>query len=103
MNRANATSAEDNKAILLQLFSELKEGKTSSIDEVCSPDFAFHSPNFPNWPRGLKGARKPIIWSHSPGAKENLRRSSQYLECVRACWLMEPLHPLSPVCGKTPA
>jgi hypothetical protein len=65
MNQANATSAEDNKAILLQLFSELKEGNTSSIDEVCSPDFAFHSPNFPNWPRGLKGGASA---SHS-GAK----------------------------------
>ena len=70
MNQANATSAEDNKAILLQLFSELKEGKTSSIDEVCSPDFAFHSPNFPNWPRGLKGARAlatlgPSLFSES--------------------------------------
>ena len=57
MNQKNATSEEDNKANLLRFFSELRKGNTSAIDEVCSPDFAFHSPNFPNWPRGLEGAR----------------------------------------------
>jgi ketosteroid isomerase-like protein len=57
MNQKNATSAENNKAILLRLFSELRKGNTSAVDEVCSPDFVFHSPNFPNWPRGLAGAR----------------------------------------------
>jgi ketosteroid isomerase-like protein len=57
MNQKNAMSAEDNKATLLRLFSELRKGNTSAIDEVCSPNFAFHSPNFPNWPRGLAGAR----------------------------------------------
>jgi len=57
MNEKNAISAEGNKAILLRLFSELRKGNTSALDAVCSPDFAFHSPNFPNWPRGLEGAR----------------------------------------------
>jgi hypothetical protein len=57
MNQKNAMSAEDNKATLLRLFSELRKGNTSAIDEVCSPNFAFHSPNFLNWPRGLAGAR----------------------------------------------
>ena len=57
MDEKNATSTEDNKAILLRLFSELRKGNTSALDEVCSPDFAFHSPNFPNLPRGLEGAR----------------------------------------------
>jgi hypothetical protein len=41
MNSKNAMSAEDNKAILLRFFSELRKGNTSSIDEVCSPDFVF--------------------------------------------------------------
>jgi ketosteroid isomerase-like protein len=57
MNQKNAMSAEDNKATLLRLFPKLRKGNTSAIDEVCSPNFAFHSPNFPNWPRGLAGAR----------------------------------------------
>ena len=57
MDDKNAISAEGNKAILLRLFSELRKGNTSALDEVCSPDFAFHSPNFPNLPRGLEGAR----------------------------------------------
>ena len=57
MNQRNDMSAEDNKAILLRFFSELTKGNTSAIEEVCSPGFAFHSPNFPNWPRGLEGAR----------------------------------------------
>ena len=57
MDQKNAVSAEGNKAILLRLFSELRKDNTSAIDEVCSTDFAFHSPNFPNWPRGLEGAR----------------------------------------------
>jgi predicted ester cyclase len=38
-------------------FFGAEEGNTSAIDQVCSPHFAFHSPNFPNWPRGLEGAR----------------------------------------------
>jgi ketosteroid isomerase-like protein len=57
MDEKDAISAEDNKAIVLRLFSELRKGNISALDEVCSPDFAFHSPNFPNWPRGLEGAR----------------------------------------------
>jgi hypothetical protein len=28
------------------------------IDEVCSPDFVFHSPKWPNWSRGIESARK---------------------------------------------
>ncbi len=49
MNQKNTMCAEDNRAILLRLFSALRKGNTSAIDEVCSPNFAFHSPN----PTGL--------------------------------------------------
>jgi predicted ester cyclase len=56
MNQRNDMSAEYNKAILLRFFGA-EEGKYCAIDEVCSPNFAFHSPNFPNWPHGLEGAR----------------------------------------------
>lgn len=35
-----------------------RDGNLNIIDEVCSPEFAFHSPNFPNWTRGLEGARQ---------------------------------------------
>jgi ketosteroid isomerase-like protein len=55
--------------ILLRLFAELKKGNSSAIDEVCASDFAFHSPNVPNWPRGLEGARAialgPSLFSDS--------------------------------------
>jgi SnoaL-like protein len=47
-----------NKAIFLRFIDELRRGNLDVIDEVCSPDFAFHSPNWPNWPRGIEGARK---------------------------------------------
>jgi ketosteroid isomerase-like protein len=47
-----------NKTIFLRFIKELGKGNLGIIDEVCSPDFAFHSPNFPEWPRGLEGARK---------------------------------------------
>jgi len=50
-------SLRDNKTIVLRLLSELGRGNLKVVDKVCSPDFAFHSPNFPNWPRGLEGAR----------------------------------------------
>jgi ketosteroid isomerase-like protein len=50
-------SAEENKAIFLKFIDELGRGNLSVIDEVCSPNFAFHSPNWPDWPRGLEGAR----------------------------------------------
>jgi predicted ester cyclase len=49
---------EQNKAIFLRFLEELGKGNLEIIDEVCSPDFAFHSPNWPDWPRGLEGARK---------------------------------------------
>ena len=50
-------SAEENKAIFLRFIDELVKGNLAVIDEVCSPNFAFHSPNWPDWPRGLEGAR----------------------------------------------
>src|SRR5262250_2842836 len=54
-------SPEENKAIFLRFLNELRNGNHSIVDEVCSPDFAFHSPNFPCWPRGLEGARQLIL------------------------------------------
>jgi hypothetical protein len=50
-------SPEENKAVLLRFIAELGKGNLDVVDEVCSPEFTFHSPNFPNWPRGLEGAR----------------------------------------------
>ena len=46
-------SGEENKAIFIRFVKELGKQNLAIIDEVCSPDFAFHSPNFPGWPRGL--------------------------------------------------
>jgi hypothetical protein len=51
-------TAEQNKAIFLRFVDELRKGNFDIIDEVCSPDFTFHSPNWPNWSRGLEGARR---------------------------------------------
>ena len=48
---------QENKAIFLRFVKELGKGNLAIVDEVCSPEFAFHSPNFPGWPRGLEGAR----------------------------------------------
>jgi predicted SnoaL-like aldol condensation-catalyzing enzyme len=50
-------SAEENKKIFLRFIGELGKGNLDVVDEVCSPKFAFHSPNFPGWPGGLEGAR----------------------------------------------
>jgi len=58
-------SAEDNKAIFLRFLEELRRGNLGSVDEVCSPNFAFYSPQYPNWPRGVEGARKLITLSRS--------------------------------------
>jgi predicted SnoaL-like aldol condensation-catalyzing enzyme len=52
------TTAEQNKAIFLRFVDELRKGNLAIIDEVCSPDFRFHSPNWPNWSRGIEGARE---------------------------------------------
>jgi hypothetical protein len=41
----------------LRLYCELAKGNVAVIEEICSPDFVFRSPNFPGWPRGLEGAR----------------------------------------------
>jgi hypothetical protein len=54
-------SPEGNKAIFLRLVRELRNGNLSIVDEVCSPDFAFHSPNFPRWQHGLEGAKQLIL------------------------------------------
>lgn len=51
-------TTEQNKAIFPRFIGDLGKGNLEIIDEVCSPDFAFHSPNWPDWPRGLEGARK---------------------------------------------
>ncbi len=58
-------SAEENKAIFLRFLDELRKGNLGIIDEVCSPNFAFYSPVYPDWPRGLEGARKLIALSRS--------------------------------------
>ena len=59
-------SAEENKAIFLRFLDELKKGNLGIIDEVCSPNFAFHSHTNPDGPlRGLEGARKLITRSRS--------------------------------------
>jgi hypothetical protein len=58
-------SAEENKTILLRFIHELGKGNLDIVDEVCSPDFAFHSPNFPDWPRGLEGARQLAVAGRS--------------------------------------
>ena len=50
-------TAEENKAIFRRFMRELRKGNLAIIDEVCSPNFEFRSPNFPKWPRGLEGAR----------------------------------------------
>ena len=51
-------TTQPNKAIFLRFIDELRGGNLAIIDEVCSPDFVFHSPNWPDWPRGIEGARK---------------------------------------------
>jgi hypothetical protein len=50
-------TADENKAIFARFMKELGKGNLAIVNEVCSPDFAFHSPNFPNWPRGLEAAK----------------------------------------------
>jgi predicted ester cyclase len=50
--------AEQNKAIFLRFLDELRKGNLDIIEEVCSSNFTFYSPNYPNWPRGFEGARK---------------------------------------------
>jgi hypothetical protein len=38
-------ASEQNKAIFLRFIDELRKGNLAIIDEMCSPDFVFHSPN----------------------------------------------------------
>jgi predicted ester cyclase len=59
-------SAEENKAIFLRFVDELRKGNTSIVDDVCSPNFAFHSPNHPDWPSGLEGARQLVAYGLKP-------------------------------------
>jgi len=54
-------SAKDNKAIFLRFIEELGRGNAAIVDEVCSPNFRFYSPNSPNFPGGLEGARVLVL------------------------------------------
>ncbi|HXN86429.1 MAG TPA: nuclear transport factor 2 family protein, partial [Candidatus Binataceae bacterium] len=58
-------SPEENKAIFLRFIKELGKGNLGIVDEICSPDFTFRSPNFPDWPRGLDGARQLAVVGRS--------------------------------------
>lgn len=58
-------TAEENKSTFLRFLDELRKGNLAIIDEVCSPKFAFHSPNYPDWSRGLEGARELIRFGRS--------------------------------------
>jgi SnoaL-like polyketide cyclase len=49
--------AQENKAIFLRFIEELRRGNIGIVNEVCSPNFRFYSPNSPSFPRGLEGAR----------------------------------------------
>ena len=60
-------SAEKNKAIFIRFIEELGRGNLAIVDEVCSPNFRFYSPNSPNFPGGLEGARLLV----SRGASSN--------------------------------
>ena len=40
-------SAQDNKAVFLRFVEELGRENVAIVDEVCSPNFRFYSPNFP--------------------------------------------------------
>lgn len=53
-------SAEHNKAIFMRFMDEVGKGNLEVVDEVFSPDFVAHFPQYPDWPRGLKGARKML-------------------------------------------
>jgi ketosteroid isomerase-like protein len=57
--------AEENKKIFLRFIAELGKGNLGVVDEVCSPNFAFHSPNFPGWPGGLEGAKALVLAGRS--------------------------------------
>jgi len=50
-------SAQENKVIFIRFEEELGRGNLAIVDEVCSPNFRFYSPNSPNFPGGLAGAR----------------------------------------------
>ena len=67
-------SAEENKAIFIRFMKELDKGNLDIVDEVCSSDFAFHSPNFPDWPGGLEGARRlaELVVAQSSDVKTKL-------------------------------
>jgi hypothetical protein len=51
-------TVEENKATFLRFIDELRKGNLDAVDEFCSSNFAFYSPNYPDWPRGLEGARQ---------------------------------------------
>jgi ketosteroid isomerase-like protein len=94
-------SAEENKAIFSRFMRELGKGNLAIVDEVCSPDFVFHSPNFPGWPRGLEGARQLAVAGRSLFAADTRTKIDDLfaaddkvvlLMTIRGTYIGEPKH-----------
>jgi predicted SnoaL-like aldol condensation-catalyzing enzyme len=65
-------SAAENKAIFLRFIDELVRGNLAIVDEVCAPTFRFYSPNSPNFPRGLEGARMLVSRGRDAGVQTKI-------------------------------
>ena len=93
-------SAEENKRIFLRFIKELGKGNLGIVDEVCAPNFAFHSPNFPGWPRGMEGARKlaaagPSMFSEAQTTIDDIFAADDKVVMrmtLRGTYIGEPKH-----------
>ena len=65
-------SAEENKAVFLRFVDELRRGNVAIVDEVCSAKFRFYSPNLPNFPKGLEGARMLVKRGRDSGIEARI-------------------------------
>lgn len=65
-------SAPDNKAIFLHFIEELGHGNIGIVGEACSANFRFYSPNSPDFPRGLEGARMLVSRGQNSSAEASI-------------------------------
>jgi SnoaL-like polyketide cyclase len=92
-------SAQENKAVFLRFVEELRRGNVAIVDDVCSPNFRFYSPNSPNFPKGLEGARMPVNRGRDSGVEARIEDIIAEGDKVAVRWTFTGIYRGEPLPG----
>jgi steroid delta-isomerase-like uncharacterized protein len=68
----NLLSPEENIAIVKRVIDNFNQGNLDILDEVCSPDFAYHGPSNPDWDRESIKAALGMMFKSIPDMRMEL-------------------------------